>query len=152
MPPLPLPSIIKAPTAHLIALTQKLLNAIAAGDWETYLDLTTPSMTCFEPEAGTHLVSGLPFHQFYFTLAHRNRALSAPLPVPPNTTIVNPTVTLLSQDGTSALVAYVRLIQKLNAEGQPITVESSETRIWVRDANDWEKWRNVHFHRSVAKL
>jgi calcium/calmodulin-dependent protein kinase (CaM kinase) II len=57
--------------------------------------------------------------------------------------MVAPKVRLLA-DG-AALVAYVRLVQKLDADGKPITVSSEETRIWQKVAG---RWQHVHFHRS----
>ncbi|KAI9363933.1 Calcium/calmodulin dependent protein kinase II association-domain-containing protein [Zopfochytrium polystomum] len=74
MAPVLLPFGVTDPSAHLIALNQTLLEAITEGDWATYEALTTPSMTCFEPEAGAHLVSGHEFHRFYFQMEERKRA------------------------------------------------------------------------------
>ncbi|KAI8848242.1 Calcium/calmodulin-dependent protein kinase II, association-domain-containing protein [Chytridium lagenaria] len=149
MAPISLPSGVKDPSTHLINLTQRLLVAISKGDWETYVSLVPASntLTCFEPEAGVHLVRGLPFHKTYFDLAQR--ATSPPFVT---TTLVNPVVTILDKAGSVALVTYVRLVQRVDKEGSPYTTETSETRVWVRDEQDWEKWVNVHFHRSVAKL
>ena len=48
--------------------------------------------------------------------------------------------------GEAAVVACVRLVQKLGADGQPQTVASEETRIWQRQTGGW---RHVHFHRSA---
>ncbi|KAJ3116183.1 hypothetical protein HDU96_010209 [Phlyctochytrium bullatum] len=142
MPPLPLPASIRDPTDLIITLTQRLLDAIAHGDWDTYLELTVSNLTCFEPEAGTHLVRGLAFHRYYFDL-HPSRARWNPNaslpPAPVTTTLVNPQVTVLSADGTSALITYVRLIQRVDAQGKPYTIETSESRVWVRDSKDWEK-------------
>lgn len=36
--------------AELIKFTEVLLQAIQDADWETYVKLTDPMMTCFEPE------------------------------------------------------------------------------------------------------
>jgi hypothetical protein len=44
---------------EVLALTERLLGAIAAGDWATYEELCAADMTCFEPEARGHLVEGL---------------------------------------------------------------------------------------------
>ena len=40
-----------ATTNELLALNQRLLKSIAAGDWATYQELCDPTLTCFEPEA-----------------------------------------------------------------------------------------------------
>ncbi|ORY46590.1 hypothetical protein BCR33DRAFT_715636 [Rhizoclosmatium globosum] len=64
---------------------KNLLEAAVSGDWATYASLVSPELTCFEAEAGCHLVKGLDFH---------------------NDNPVNPVVTFLSVDKTAALVAY----------------------------------------------
>jgi calcium/calmodulin-dependent protein kinase (CaM kinase) II len=125
-----------SPKDELIALTERLLASIAAGDWKTYAELCDESITCFEPEARGNLVSGLPFHQFYFDLGPSNAKK--------NTTLVAPHVRLLGDD--AAVVSYVRLVQKSDASGVA-TSASEETRVWARQGG---KWRHVHFHRSVA--
>lgn len=48
---------------HLLSLTQRLLDAIVAGDYETYQELCDPSLSAFEPEAAGCLVQGLEFHE-----------------------------------------------------------------------------------------
>lgn len=124
---------------ELLRLNQQLLDAIAAGDWDAYRSLVAEDITCFEPEAEGHLVQGLAFHEFYFKLGGGK-------PQPPKhltTTMVAPKVRLLA-DG-AALVAYVRLVQKLDADGRPITVSSEETRLWQKVGG---RWQHVHFHRS----
>jgi len=125
---------------EVLNLNRKLLATIAAGDWPAYRELVAPDITCFEPEAKGHLVEGLPFHEFYFKLAGDAAKPAAPA----TTTIATPVVKMLADD--VALVAYVRLVQKLDAAGSPITVASEETRIWKRYAGGW---KHVHFHRSL---
>ena len=119
---------------ELLTLTRQLLDAIAAADWATYERLCHPSITCFEPEARGQLVHGMAFHKFYFDLG----AASGPR----NTTLVDPHVRVL---GDSAVVSYVRLVQRLGADGRPATASFAETRVWHRQAG---QWRHVHFHRS----
>lgn len=46
---------------------------------------------------------------------------------------------------SAAVVSYVRLVQKIDAGGRPVTISSEETRVWEKKGG---KWRNVHFHRS----
>lgn len=120
---------------ELIGLTQRLLDAIAAGDWDTYEELCDPSLSAYEPEARGHLVEGMAFHRFYFDLESR--------PGPVNTTISSPHVRLLGDD--TAVVSLVRLIQRLDANGSPETLRFEETRVWQRIDG---RWRHVHFHRS----
>jgi ketosteroid isomerase-like protein len=120
---------------ELLRLNQRLLEAIAAADWDTYRELCDPSLTCFEPEATGQLVLGLEFHQFYFNLgAVRGEQ---------HTTMCSPHIRIL---GDVAVVSYVRLNQRVQADGTPVTRAFEETRVWHREAG---AWRHVHFHRSV---
>src|SRR5947208_10267193 len=119
---------------ELLDLTQRLLDSIAQGDWATYQELCDPSLTAFEPEARGQLVEGLPFHHFYFQLGGFQG--------PRQTTMCAPRVRMM---GDVAVVAYVRLNQRVSADGAPVTVAFEETRVWQhRDG----RWRHVHFHRS----
>lgn len=124
---------------ELLDLNRRLLEAIAAGDWEAYKSLVADDITCFEAESLGHLVHGLPFHEFYFKLGGGKAAVPKHL----TTTMVAPKVRLLGD--AAALVAYVRLVQKLDADGRPITVSSQETRLWHKVGG---RWLHVHFHRS----
>ena len=125
---------------EVLDLTRKLLATIAAGDWPAYRELVAPDITCFEPEAKGHLVEGLPFHEFYFKLGGGAAKPAAPA----TTTIAAPMVKMLADD--VALVAYVRLVQKVDASGSPVTTTCEETRLWKRYAAGW---KHVHFHRSL---
>jgi len=121
---------------EILNLNQRLLDAIAAADWKTYEELCEPELTCFEPEARGHLVQGLAFHRFYFDLGAS--------PAARNTTIASPVVKFCGDD--VAVVAYIRLTQKVGDDGKPTTSATEETRIWQRQGN---RWRHVHFHRSA---
>lgn len=120
---------------ELLALNQRLLESIVAGDWATYAALCDESLTCFEPEARGQQVEGMAFHRYYFDLGGAKG--------PTNTTMASPRVRMLGPD--AAVVSYVRLVQKLSAEGSPITAAAEETRVWQRTAAGW---KHVHFHRS----
>jgi calcium/calmodulin-dependent protein kinase (CaM kinase) II len=120
--------------SEIIELNQQLLDSIAQGDWATYEALCDPSITCFEPEAHGHLVRGMEFHRFYFDLGAPEG--------PRTTTMVSPKVRVM---GDCAVLAYVRLVQSLNANGQPQTSHYEETRVWRMEEG---RWRHVHFHRS----
>ncbi len=119
---------------EVLALNQKLLDAIASGDWKTYAQLCDESITCFEPEARGHLVEGMAFHRYYFDLGA--------LRDPRVTTMSSPHVRML---GAAAIVSYVRLVQRLDEHGTPHTTHTEETRVWQLKQGEW---RHVHFHRS----
>jgi calcium/calmodulin-dependent protein kinase (CaM kinase) II len=122
--------------AELLRLNQKLLDCIARADWTVYQELCDPSLTCFEPEARGQLVAGMEFHRFYFQL---------PGATPPfNTTMASPHVRVM---GDVAVISYVRLNQRIGAEGAPVTRAVEETRIWHKQGG---AWKHVHFHRSIA--
>src|ERR1700730_8417686 len=118
----------------LLRLNQRLLESIATADWATYQELCDPSLTAFEPEALGQLVEGLEFHRFYFD---RGGAQG-----PHHTTMCSPRVRIM---GDVAVIAYVRLDQRLGADGSPATTGSEETRVWQRKEGSW---KHVHFHRS----
>lgn len=119
---------------ELISLNYRLLEAIDKGEWDAYAKLCDPTITCFEPEAEGHLVAGMDFHQFYFKLEGPKRSKQS--------TISSPHVRII---GDAAVVSYVRVVQRVNEQGVPVTVAANETRIWQRHDGSW---RNVHFHRS----
>ncbi len=119
---------------EVLAASRKLLACIDAGNWGEYVKLCDESITCFEPEALGHLVVGLPFHKFYFDLPASNS--------PRQSTMASPQVRVLSD--TSALVTYVRVVQKLDAQGSPVSVAGMETRVWQKIDGTW---LHVHFHR-----
>ena len=121
----------------VLELTQKLLVAITAGDWDTYTEICDESLTCFEPEALGNLVDGLEFHQYYFNLP------SSTTPTPVQSTIVAPHIRIM---GDVAIIAYVRLTQRIH-EGKPVSSAMEETRVWHRKQG---KWKHIHFHRSPA--
>lgn len=122
-------------TQEVLAANARLLAAIAGGDWATYAELCDPTITAFEPESRGHLVEGLPFHRFYFDLGG--------VKGPHNTTMSSPHVRLLP--GDVAVLSYVRLVQKLAADGSPVVSGAEETRVWQRQGG---RWRHVHFHRA----
>ena len=94
------------PTAELLALNQRLLDAIARADWAAYQELCHPDLTCFEPESRGQLVEGMAFHKFYFDLGSDGR--------PVQNTMASPRVRMLGDD--AALIVYVRLIQRLGPD------------------------------------
>ncbi len=124
-----------AQTEELLQLNRRLLESIATADWATYQELCDPSLTAFEPESMGQLVEGMDFHQFYFRLSgHRG---------PQQTTMCAPRVRLM---GDVAVLAYIRINQRLGPDGLPAESAVQETRVWQRQDG---RWRHVHFHRSM---
>ncbi len=124
--------------SQLVDLTAQLLDSIGEKDWETYAQLCDVTLTCFEPETLGQLVEGLEFHKYYFDLEGA--------PAKRNTTLASPHVRLMGED--AAVVSYIRLTQKLDGSGNPVTVAVEETRVWQRIDG---QWKHVHFHRSTAR-
>ena len=120
---------------ELLRLNQRLLESIATADWATYQELCDPTLTAFEPEAKGQLVEGMEFHSFYF---NRKRPKGDH-----QTTMCSPKVRVM---GEVAVVAYVRLNQRVGDDGLPVTNAVEETRVWQRQDG---KWKHVHFHRSA---
>jgi calcium/calmodulin-dependent protein kinase (CaM kinase) II len=127
---------IDALAQELLSQNQRLLNAITSRDWATYVELCDESLTAFEPEASGQLVEGLAFHRFYFELGGASG--------PHQTTMCSPNVRVM---GDVAVVTYVRLDQRVAADGRPVTSAVEETRVWQRREGGWKL---VHFHRSAA--
>ncbi|MGE3315065.1 MAG: DUF4440 domain-containing protein [Planctomycetaceae bacterium] len=121
-------------TKALLELNQKLLNSIDKQDWKTYASLCDESITAFEPEALGQIVVGLPFHEFYFKLEKTGR--------PKQSTMASPHVRLM---GDSAVISYVRVSQRVGADGVPSSGAAEETRVWQKQKGTW---KHVHFHRS----
>ena len=126
----------EAVAQELLALNQQLLDAIVRADWTKYQELCDPSLTCFEPEALGQLVAGLDFHHFYFKLGG--------VPGQHCTTMASPHVRVM---GDVAVVSYVRLNQRVAADGAPLSRSMEETRVWQRQNG---RWKHVHFHRSAS--
>lgn len=119
----------------LLDLSQQLLDSVDRQDWETYTRLCDPSLSAFEPEGIGHLIEGMPFHQFYFEMEGTGRAKQS--------TISSPHVRML---GDVAVVTYVRLIQRIDADGSAPSAAAEETRVWQQQNGEW---KHVHFHRSI---
>ncbi|MEZ6064326.1 MAG: DUF4440 domain-containing protein [Planctomycetaceae bacterium] len=119
---------------ELLDLSRQLLDAITAGDWGRYAALCADDITCFEPEARGHLVSGLPFHKFYFDLPGGDS--------PRQSTIASPDIRII---GDVAVVCYVRVVQRVDAQGDPVSSTANETRIWQKTNAGW---KHIHFHRT----
>ncbi|MBX7132815.1 MAG: DUF4440 domain-containing protein [Fimbriimonadaceae bacterium] len=119
---------------NLLDATHKLLDSIAARDWEAYASLCDPNLTCFEAESRGHCVEGLEFHRFYFEngghLGNHVSTICAPI---------------VREFGNTGLTCYSRLVQFIDQDGRAVTQRYEETRVWRREGEDW---KCIHFHRS----
>ena len=122
---------------EILAINQAMLESVATGDWARYASFCASDLSCFEAETNGHLVEGLPFHQYYFNLPTSDAA-----PTPATVTMARPHLRWLSDD--AVVISYTRLTQRLN-DGEPITANCCETRIWERRSGNWQQ---VHVHRS----
>lgn len=122
---------------EILAINQAMLESVASGDWARYASFCASDLSCFEAETNGHLVEGLPFHQYYFNLPTSDAA-----PTPATVTMARPHLRWLSDD--AVVISYTRLTQRLN-DGEPITANCCETRIWERRSGNWQQ---VHVHRS----
>jgi len=146
------PEILNSDTARdssardneILAVNQRMLDSVVAGDWATYASTCSSDLSCFEAETNGVLVEGLQFHRFYFSpsnqFAHSNQAPSPTSAV--QVTMVRPHVRWLSED--VAVLSYTRLTQR-TVGGDAITNSCCETRIWQRLQG---QWLQVHVHRS----
>lgn len=62
---------------EIVKLTEQLLGALAAGDFETYSTLVDASCTSFQPEVSGTLIEGLDFQKFYFDFGTCNLIIIA---------------------------------------------------------------------------
>ncbi|KAM3725745.1 Calcium/calmodulin-dependent protein kinase type II [Dirofilaria immitis] len=125
---------------EIVRVTQQLLDAISCKDYETYSRLCDPSMTCFEPEALGNLIEGMDFHKFYFD---NNSGIRGPKI---HTTLLNPNVHLMGDEG--ACIAYIRLTQFIDKNGDARSRQAQETRVWHK--RNGRGWVCVHVHRTGA--
>ena len=125
-----------ATTTELLALNRRLLESIAAGDWAAYEELCAP----ISP-ASSRRPAGSGSRGWSSIISTSSWAARAG---PFNITVSAPHVRLM---GDVAVISYIRLVQKLDAAGNPVTARSEETRVWQRQNG---RWRHVHFHRAVG--
>ena len=122
---------------EIIELTRQLVESIVHSDWETYTQLCAEDLTAYEPEANGHLVKGMAFHKHYFDMQNASPYANA------TTTLSSPSVRILGDE--AAVIAYVRLTQRVGSDNKSTTSSTQETRVWQRIGN---VWKHVHFHRT----
>jgi len=121
----------------LIDKVYDLVRAATSGNFAAYKALNSPTSTCIEPETRGNIISGLAFHEHYFSLpADPNQA-------PSQTTLTNVRAKVCCES-KMGFVTYNRVTQR----GVDVSV-AQETRIWEKDSAD--EWVQVHFHKSLVE-
>lgn len=124
---------------ELLDLTRRMLESIHAGDVETYRQLCTADLTCYETDVAPYRIEGVDFHADLM-------AAMKTLGVYSNLTrfdMLDSRVQLYSE---CAVVTYTRLMTYAGAT-PPVFRAFNESRIYVRQAG---MWKMAHFHRSEA--
>lgn len=127
--------IVEQTERELLELSQQLLNSIDQQDWVAYTRLCDPQLTAFEPESCGNVIQGLPFHKFFFDMESPSR--------PKLSTISSPLIRVI---GDAAVITYVRVSQRIAADGSVPISAFEETRIWEKQNGEW---KHIHFHRSA---
>ena len=122
---------------EIIDLTRQLVESIVHSDWETYTQLCAEDLTAYEPEANGHLVKGMAFHKHYFDMQNASPYANA------TTTLSSPSVRMMGEK--AAVIAYVRLTQRVGSDNKSTTSSTQETRVWQQID---DVWKHVHFHRT----
>ena len=126
-----------SPEQHeLIAITERMLEAIHTGDTATYGGLCDAGLTCYE-DVCPHRIDGVDFH-----LALVQQMAQRPEMRPTRCDMLEPGVQIY---GTSAIVTYTRLMTYADT-GPPRWATSSETRVFSSLSGSWKM---VHFHRTT---
>lgn len=126
---------VDATQKELLDRSQQLLNSIDQQDWEAYTRLCDADLTAFEPEGVGNVIQGMAFHKFYFDLEASG--------LPKQSVISSPLIRVI---GDCAVITYIRVCQRLNADGGVPSSAFEETRIWEKQNGEW---KHIHFHRSA---
>ena len=111
----------------------KLLHAVEKADVETYRQLVSNEVTCFEPETGGAQVKGRSMHLFFVK--------NSIVPDQYFFEIIDPTFKVY---GDAAIAAYTFLLTEIS-DGETAISTENVTRIFHREQG---VWKMVHFHRS----
>jgi len=125
-----------AKKAEIVKITEKLHEAINCGDFDAYSALMcTTEHTCFDSRFVGNLTRGPGYHKFQLDFIKESQSRRRSL-------IFSPHVVHMADD--AAYIAYTCLTHCLS-NGQSMTVQSEETRMWRKIGGSW---KNTHSHRS----
>jgi ketosteroid isomerase-like protein len=130
-------------TIEILAVLDRHLRSIWAGDLETYAATTAPDVTFFEWYISTQRIDGLDFHlretAANFRLAEARRQAGERYEIEHE--VLAPAVQIY---GDVAIVTYTLLMRYVTIEGVQHT-EHNETRVFHRREAGWQL---VHCHKS----
>mmetsp|Transcript_62679 Transcript_62679/g.130044 ORF Transcript_62679/g.130044 Transcript_62679/m.130044 type:complete len:144 (+) Transcript_62679:65-496(+) len=126
---------------EMLSLNALLMQAVGEGNYGFYELACDKKLSCFEPEAKGHLVTGLNFHKYYFDLKEQMTKEETASKLTTQSTMSSPSITWLCQR-QAAIVCFKRLVQSGTN-----TVATEETRVW-EFSSDLKQWKMMHFHRS----
>jgi calcium/calmodulin-dependent protein kinase (CaM kinase) II len=122
---------------ELLQITWRMLEAINTGDANTYAELSSSDLSCYE-DVCQYRIDGLEFH-----LSLIRQMSESPEIKPARFDMLTPRVQVY---GDTGIVTYTRLMT-YNDSGRPRWTTCNETRVFVKLGGTW---RMVHFHRSVT--
>jgi hypothetical protein len=127
---------------ELLAVTQRLLDAIHAGDVETYASLCVADLSCYETDVAPYRIDNLEFHTDLI------RAMGGRADQYANLVRCDMLTPRVQHFGNCGVVTYTRLMTWMRGE-RPEWTAFNESRVFVRLDS---VWKMVHFHRSHAAL
>jgi ketosteroid isomerase-like protein len=126
-------TVVSGETEDFQAALLELLHAIEKAEADTYRQLVSEKVTCFEPETSGAQVRGIDMHLFFVG--------NSTAPDHYFFDIIDPTFNVC---GDMAYAAYTFLLAEI-VNGETTSTTENVTRIFQREQG---VWKMVHFHRS----
>jgi ketosteroid isomerase-like protein len=127
----------ETPEQELLAIVNRMLDAIQSGDKDTYRSLCSPDLSCFETDVAPYRIDGIDFHLGLIEEMRAKKVFSNLV----RFDVLTPRVQVYDD---TAIVCYTRLMT-YRTESAPVFKSFNETRVFVRFEDGWKM---VHFHRS----
>jgi ketosteroid isomerase-like protein len=120
----------------LLLITQRILEAMYAGDAEAYAALVAEDISSFEPYIAPYRIDGLAFHLDLIAAGGNGNVSRLDL--------LTPRVQVY---GGTAIVTYTLLKTTLSTSEPPVFQTMNEARVFAKIAGNWQM---VHLHKSPA--
>jgi ketosteroid isomerase-like protein len=120
----------------LLLITQRILEAMYAGDTDAYAALVAEDVSANEYYIAPYRVDGIAFHLDLIAVGANGQ--------PTRLDLLSPRVQVY---GATGIVTYTLLKTTIPAEGAPTFSTINEARVFAKiDGN----WKMVHLHKSPA--